>query len=499
MRRLLLLLALISLACQGSDVLDSEACEDQCGAQSREELLAAIADRHDAFAEHLRAATDDSGALTGDYEDVLDGVGTILDCAPATERSFVVLSNLGLMPKTVFSRCADDPVRASEFFMAAPATTGSADMDPKRLHIAAWDDDAGRYRHYLSHPDDDGKLRIGVEPRSCMGCHGGPEGLTTWQPLMNELTSPWAQWNAEPGFDSQLFDEDLDPEIASGEIYGQMLAADRLGSASEFEPLIRAGIDRVTNARIEQRRRAASIDESLALLRPLFCDETANFASEVHRSGDLRMATVVDDSLRSLLAAQYPDRWAFAGESRFRLPLPDPDEETVMLVPIRGESSLQAERGLLSRRVLSADDVLRVRALDYSRPVLSEFRCALYREGAARARAGAADLLAQLPPEATNTELAPILLQEIMTLETDGSRTPITSPAGTIVAIADASTVTPATIASSITTAADLGDSIEARFETITRSELRAARDERGCRAQERYPSAPITPGLVCR
>ncbi|MBT8495428.1 MAG: hypothetical protein KJO07_20435 [Deltaproteobacteria bacterium] len=500
-RSLPLLFALAALGCHASQPggEDPGLCEGaSCGAQSKAELLAALADHGDAFSTLLRDRVADDGTIEGDYQVLLAGSRQALGCSEADERSFVVLSNTSMIPKVIFTECSSNPSEASQFFMAAPSIVGGPDMDPQRLHIAAWDSEAQSYRTYATTPTEEGTLRVAVAPSRCLGCHGGPEVLSTWQPLMNEMTNPWTQWNAEPAFTSHFFDTDLDRDIAEGETYRAMLSEQRLGSASELEPAVRAGIDRVTAARLDGRREAADLEASLALLRPLFCDESINFTSEIHRSGELRTAGIVGDSTRNLLAALRPGQWSFTDEDRFRLPLPTEVEETVVLLPVRGESTAAIERALLSRRILEPIDVLRIRAIDYLQPQGSQARCSLFRASSEQLRGRADQLLASIPPGASNGELVTVLHHELLTM------LGLARADETLYAVPDADD--PAYKAaiqsgdfSGFESSVDaLGNALQQRLETVTRGELVLERDRRACDAQGVYPTAPVIPGLRC-
>src|SRR5262249_52053355 len=155
----------------------------------------------------------------------------------STERTYVVLSNQDFAPKPIITRCSSNATDASQLFMAMVARDGA--LDPQTVHVAAWDSDAGVYRRYATAPTKEGELAINPSPQFGPGCHGGPEKLGTWVPIMNEMTNPWAGWNAQPGFQSQLFDEFLDPGYAADPTYVAVTRPERLDSASSFEPVVR--------------------------------------------------------------------------------------------------------------------------------------------------------------------------------------------------------------------------------------------------------------------
>ncbi len=497
--------------CLADEPGEPECQLDQCEtAQSRDEVLDAIDGHGDAIAAFFREAVTERGTLVGDYRDVLDGVGATLGCAPETEKSFVVLSNTGFIPKTVFARCADDPQLASRFFLAIPAVREAGDdtdVDPQVLHLSGWDEEAGTFRIYSTRPTDEGEMGINVSPSFCLGCHGGPHQLPYWQPLMNEMTNPWSGWNAEPGFRSQLFDEFLDDGIAEGAVYQDITADDLLDSASNLEPIIRAGIDRLNGARVLAREREADVERALALLQPLYCDESVNFVSEIHGGGEIRASSLIDPTLAShMRAAGVEDDWPWLAGDDLRLPAAPSEWEALTLVPVRGESTRAVEVSLVSRQVLDPMRALQVRALDWTNPVLSEFRCNLFRAGAARIRGGAIDEeLSALPDGATTAALVPVAYDEIMKLETADGPVALRPPADTdVVAIADATEpdVQSRLVAGDLTTFAispsDLGDRIQSYVDSIDRYDLWVVRQIRACRVAHEYAIAPIYPDLDC-
>lgn len=468
----------IGLLAACADVPDAppDCSEDRCDAAgSREELLAAIDGHADPIAEMLRAEATDRGTIAGDYQTVLDSLGEITGCAADTERSFVVLSNADFVPKMLFARCADEPQLASRFFVAVPSLDASRDMEPQALHLSAWDDEAGRYRHYATNPErDSGEMSVNVQPSFCLGCHGGPEKLGVWQPLMNEMTNPWSGWNAEPGFASNLFDEYLDGDTASGANYTAMTDPGRHDSASNLEPLVRAGVNRYVSARVLERNQAASLAAALDMVRPLFCDELVNYTSEIHESGELRTAALVDDGLRALLAQADPTLdydWLHA--DTVRLIAPSAGDPPVSLIATRSESAVQTELALAARRVLEPSELLRARAIDWARPVASDQRCQIYRDGRARIEAGALDpTIAGLADGATTADLIRPVYTEILAGQPAVSATDL---------------------------AAGVDAYLIGQTGAADRSALRAMRDERGCWAEGRYLSAPIIPDLSCQ
>lgn len=254
---------------------------------------------------------------------------------------------------------------------------------------------------------------------------------------MNEMTNPWSQWNATPGFTSRLFDEHA----------GGFRPDGRLASAAELEPIVRAGIERFVGARLRGRGAPATNEAALALLRPLFCDETVNFVSEIHGGGELRASAVVDDALRALLRQERPGRWAWLDAATLTLP----PGEAITLLPVRGTATVEVELGLVARGALTAAQALAVRAVDWRHPVFSEARCALWRTAAGRERAVSGSV----------EEAARAILDELALPPPD----------------VDA-----------------LGDAVALRLATVSREELAAERRVRACRALAEYPTAPLYP-----
>jgi hypothetical protein len=491
------LLAALLLGCSAGEAPALDECrEDRCAAvDSRDELLAAIDGFSDPVAAWLRSAATERGTLEGDYRAVLDGVGDELGCDAASESSFVVLSNADFTPKPILARCKGDAVAASRFLVAMVGDMSG--MRSRQIHLAAWDDEAGAYRRYATAETATGEMAVNVQPTFCLGCHGGPERLDTWVPLMNEMTSPWSGWNAHPGFASQLFDEHLGAQYADDATYREVTRAGLLDSAAAFEPIVRAGVARVTGARLRRRAAGPDVARALELVRPLFCDEGLNYVSEVHDSGELRSHALVDDALRGLYRDLGVDGgWSWLRDTRIALPAPRGGEAPVTLIPVRGEATVAMELGLVARGVLDARDALRVRALDWQHPVQSELRCGLYRAAAPRI---AAEL--EVGDAMTTAALIPRVVDEILAI---GGRRLRPGAGLDLVALPDADDPAARAALESgdfrglETTLADLGAAIEAHVAAASRPALARERDRRACRAVASSPTAPIYPELSC-
>ncbi len=495
----LLALAALAASCGGNSAQNCN--DDRCNAaETRDELLEAVAGFSDPISEFLRAEVQDDGSLVGDYEDILTGMSAVLGCEPERQKSFMVLSNEALNPKTIFNHCADAPTRASEFFLLLPELASNKDFEPRIVHMTAWDEDAGEYRRYATAPRPDGGMSVNVQPAYCLACHAGPRELGTWQPLMNEMTNPWSQWNAEPGFRSHVFDEFLPSASASGDVFAKVSASGLLDSASNFEPIIRAGIDRVTGARVQVRHQPAEVSKALSLLQPLFCDEQANYVSEIHGSGEFRSSAVIDDSVRELLIAlDVGESLEFVRQDTVRITPASGDDANLTLMAVRGESSLRAELALVARQTLTPLQVLQVRSLDWKRPVGSEFRCGLFDDAVVRIASGALDAsIAALPEGAMNADLLPVVLDEIMTLEVAGERTALAPVAAMVFSIPDADAASFDNLAPYEVSAAQLGAQMQDALDTTTRDALEERRRDRACEAAKMYLVTPLFPDINC-
>jgi hypothetical protein len=473
----------------------SEADESPCGEQacevagSKAELLAELDGFADPVSAWLREAANDAGAFDGDYDDALAGVRAQLGCAAADEHSFVVLSNAGYAPKAIVAQCTSEPSDASRLF-AVFEPDASGDLDPERFRFASWDPDASAFRRYQAVPTDHG-LGFAVEPEFCASCHGGPYGLAAWAPLMNEMTNPWAQWNAEPGFASFEFAEHL-PDGHDGPIYRALTAEGRLDSASNLEPIVRAAIDRTTAARVAQRTQAADLAAAAALLRPVFCDESANYVSEIHQSGELAQAAALDPGLRRMYGLVSPAApFAFLADDVLHIEPPGPDATPLVMIGVRGETTVQLEAALVSRGVLAPKGVLRVRALDWTHPVASALRCGLLDDAVAAADVDPAAF-------ADTAALAAALFERALVLPSGRS---LADAGEGVYALADADddAATDALLHGepvAIDLAA-LGAAIDLHLADLPRSAIEAERRRRGCALRSRFPTAPIIPGVT--
>lgn len=378
--------------------------------------------RLDPVAEFLRSrGLGASGQLELDYLDVVEGVAEQSGCGPESIRSFVLADDLVAgtpFPRVVSTVCSDDPGRVTDFFIAAsfPDREDPTDVDIHNLEMFAWDAQARTYNFYAALPLEDDLVQVEVEPRRCQQCHLSPDSLDDrgmpMLPIMNELTAPWPHWNAEPDFPSHTFE--LPAATAQAPNY-RALTEGRLASAAELEQIVRdAHVNRAIAARLRLRReRPAVVEDAMALLRPLFCAEQVNYVTEDHASGVLPADAVIAGGTREMFLAIRPSDWPWSWLNDGLVRMNPQPAEPVSMLPVRGHADVEYERRLVALGVLTPEDVLRVRALDWREPVFSELRCGLWKD--ARARLRAAPPSVDLSP-LRNSELMPLLYREIMSL-----------------------------------------------------------------------------------
>jgi hypothetical protein len=142
-----------------------------------------------------------------------------------------------------------------------------------------------------------------------------------------------------------------------------------------------------------------------------------------------------------------------------------------------------------------------VRSIDWEQPVASDFRCGLYESGEARILAGALDAeIAALAADATNEELLPLFLAELMQVNPEGPGEAISlQPEGDFVySIPNAGAFSEAALDSLRKSPAELAAELQTAIESATRVELDLRRRARACAAAATYPTAPIFPDIGC-
>ena len=350
------------------------------------------------------------------YGKLLAGIATAQGCGPESLLNYALSDDLisgdvgKVFPRLVSTLCSNDPDRVTNAFVATlgmPDETGDLALDD--LEMFAWDPTASKYSFYATSLDRDGKLQIEVEPERCVECHVTPRDVDSVGmprlPIMNELTKPWTHWNAGTGGVSDSF---LVPSSLAGKEKWQRFGVEKVAAVSRLEKVIRdAAALRVTPARAKQLFKPANLDEAMGLIRPVFCDEQVNYVSEL-QTGEISIDAVVAGGIKSAYRGIQPT-WSFAWFNNDTVQLRHAAGDTgVFMVPVRGVADLAFEAQL--QGLLSPAHILAVRALDWKRPALSEFRCDLWRN----ARVG----FATQPPKLTgrNRDAVKVLYEEIMKL-----------------------------------------------------------------------------------
>src|SRR4029079_15013276 len=180
-----------------------------------------------------------------------------------------------------------------------------------------------------------------------------------------------------PGFTS--FEYELPTDVTAKPNFSEFMTQHK-GAASRFEKIISDGDQlKVAQARLRDRPTPSNLDEPINMLRPLFCSEQINYVSEDFNSGVLFSAAVVDPGIRNMYRAIRPDHWSWGwvNGDTMRLPVPNGDAALTQ-IPVRGNADIVTEQQLVALRALTPHQVLRVRALDWKKPVFSDFRCGLW-------------------------------------------------------------------------------------------------------------------------
>lgn len=425
---------------------NSSQCTGKCDADTT--LLAELEGREDPIADWIRARLEADGVLNAGYVDILNEINAELGCAEEDALTFVISDPLITrdqpFPRSVSVACADDTQNRFKLFMSMPNGTAEGDFDETDIELFAWDDEAKVYRFYKTEMDAEGNLEVLVEPSECASCHMGPADLmqvdatgTPMMPIMNELTEPWAHWNAEPSFRSQDFSVPAGTEGMP--IYAALTSNGRLGAASQLEQIIRDAQARVVSARYGVRRDDATVAQAMGLLRPIFCEEQVNYVSERGDSGLISMGIVLDDNIRELYgkidATNWPYPWFYNQTNSLRFEVASRAGDRLSMVPVRGDIDRAVELKL--RRAIGAEKLLQVRALDWKRPVFSQFRCDLWKQARERFRLEPPEL------EGSNSDALPVLVDEILRV----NDVPIASPAeGELIVLDHASEESVATL-----------------------------------------------------
>jgi hypothetical protein len=351
------------------------------------------------------------------YAKMLAGLSTVQGCDPNSLINYALSDDLisgdvgNVFPRLVSTLCSNDVEKSTNAFVATlgmPDENG--DLALENLEMFAWDPVAAKYSFYATESDGNGNLKVEVEPARCVECHKTPRDVDSvgmpMLPIMNELTKAWTHWNAGAGgvSESFLLPRSLDDSKPKWKRFG----VDKVGAASRLEKVIRdANALRVTPARSKALFKPAKLDEAMGLIRPIFCDEQVNYVSEL-QTGEISIDAAVSGGIKNAYRG-IQATWSFPwfNNDIIRL-IHNPGDAPVFMVPVRGVADLTFEAQLQS--VLSPMHILAVRALDWKRPALSEFRCNLWRD--------ARVAFANKPPALSgrNRDAVKVLYEEIMKL-----------------------------------------------------------------------------------
>ncbi len=504
----------------GGPSCTGDKCDDS-GAGWKEQL----GTRKDPIATFLRGAEiDDDGMIDTDYGRIVKAIASQQGCPESSIRTYIVSDNLisGVesFPRIVSTVCSDDVTKAADFFIAASfPEEGTDDIDPRRIEMFAWDPETLKYHFYGADPDEDDdrgdKVKLQVEPARCRDCHLTSRDVSSdrmpMTPIMNELTKPWVHWNAEP--DAVSFEYEVPPATKRAPHFRDY-AEMRQTSAARLEKIVLAGHAKVASARIRERRVApATVEAAMAMLRPIFCEEQVNYATEDFGSGVISVTVAVPGGIREAYIAASPSGWPWNWLSDGNLRFSASTAEKVVMMPVRGNADIETEKALLSASTLTPHQVLRVRALDWKTPVFSSFRCDLWKD--------AMDRFEDEPPRLDkawkNSDAMKFLFEEIMQVGGEALKpaepenvialdvaTPAKVAALTSALragpVAKCPTAGPGSAACSATLQ-QLGNVIEAHVNTIQsvgRASLAAERTRAVCHVREHFENKPALPDVSC-
>jgi hypothetical protein len=310
----------------------------------------------------------------------------------------------------------------------------------------------------------------------------------------------------------------IDPAVQDAPNFTR-LARDHAGAATEFEQIVRAGHDRVSGERVKARREmTADWKPVMNLLRPLYCEEQVQYATEDFGTGLINVTTLIPgglrESYRALSSEAWPWDWVNNPDGRIRLPSPA-SVPPLFMFPIRGNVDVDYESRMLAVHALTPMQVLRVRALDWKQPVQSELRCGLWTKAWSRFSAVAPAVAA-----GRVIDQVPAMYEQIMQL---AGVSLLTGDDTTLIALDRAGDRSNSELAAAIAagkqtaTCVDgaactidvhaFGDLLAAHVASFTdqdasgdavRLRLLAVRDALLCKVHQRFANAPALPTIEC-
>jgi hypothetical protein len=530
-------LALLLSACNGADGDDngSNCVGGKCDAAGDVSDLEGF---DDPIAVWLRDNLDADGNIDVEYLDMLTQIAAQQGCGQDSIDSYVISDQLvvegdGPFPRVVNTVCSTDRTKSDLAFFALsfPDASGT-DVDTRRIEMFAWDNTSREYRFYKTEhvAGSDTKVSVHPEPAECVECHGTPSHIDDSHmhllPIMNELAAPWEHWFAEPVSVSHHV-----PDSVVGSPHFKELAGEGSPfrkSAARLEQTIRSAfLQRVATARLRTRRDApADVEQAMALLRPLFCDEQVTYVTEDGDSGLLSSTSVVDDGFHSIYFQIQGTGWAWEWWNDRILRISPPGApDAVNMMPVRGAAVVAYEKQLLASRGLDPMQVMQIRSLDWGTAALSSFRCGLWESAQKRVR----DNPPEIDDDTRNMHLFDPLLAEILTIvpsehglsgdlpatisiqasADDRVIALQTADPGSLQALAEAlaSGNVAALSCGELGQGAcdvdinELGGLVEARFKAIEaggRDFLNAVRNERACFVEANFPNKPFIPDIDC-
>lgn len=241
-------------------------------------------------------------------------------------------------------------------------------------------DIANLWRSYSPNELLFGSVALGGARLRCSGCHmnGGP--------IMKELATPHDSWwrqERQLPLGAMRIAPELQPILAS------------VVDAGAFSGWVKAGVQKLlASPQYVQLRGQRSLQEQL---RPLFCEQEVNLASDVLplESPDLEVRAPVGLLVDARLLPQGPEFLIFPkslyvsalqsfGSAFFdfqsgQTPPGQIDADHPFETPVKSWSDMQLVDGLVAEGLIDQEFVLDVLAVDISRPMFSNERCRLLR------------------------------------------------------------------------------------------------------------------------